>query len=104
MFDALGIPKKDQHFTGVNWERDVGVGLLASIETGDGHSPAGAYTVIDVDEEYALMRARGLHVKSQALVQQSGHAYDMLTTLNAQVETSYKNPNAKEAPKKTTKK
>jgi tetratricopeptide (TPR) repeat protein len=29
-------------------------------------------------------------------------AKDMLTTLNAGVETSYKNPNAKEAPKKTT--
>jgi len=31
-------------------------------------------------------------------------AKEMLTTLNASVETSYKNPNAKEAPKKTTKK
>ena len=31
-------------------------------------------------------------------------AKDMLTTINATVETNYKNPNAKEAPKKTTKK
>jgi len=64
-------------------ERDVGVGLLKSIETpGDGLSPDKAFVVIDVDEEYALIRARGLKVTNQALIQQGGHSYDALTTLD----------------------
>jgi hypothetical protein len=61
-------------------DRDIGVGLIKSIQTGDGLSPASAFTVIDVDEEYALMRALGLKVQGQALVQQDGHAYDRLQT------------------------
>jgi hypothetical protein len=70
------------------WERDVGVGLLKSIETGDGMSPGDAFTVIDVDEEYALMRARGLKVTNQALVQEGGHAYDALTAVNDKGESA----------------
>jgi hypothetical protein len=61
-------------------DRDIGAGLIKSIETGDGLSPASAFTVIDVDEEYALMRALGRRVGSQALVQQGGHSYDALQT------------------------
>ena len=70
------------------WERDVGVGLLKSIETGDGLTPGEAFTPIDVDEEYALIRARGLKVTRQALVQQGGHAYDALTTVNDKGESA----------------
>jgi len=70
------------------WERDVGLGLLKSIETGDGMTPADAFTVIDVDEEYALMRAKAVKVTSQALVQQGGHAYDALTTVNDKGESA----------------
>jgi hypothetical protein len=54
------------------------MGLLQSIETGDGKSEATAFAVIAVAEEYSLMRALGLEVKSQALVQDGGHAYDVL--------------------------
>jgi hypothetical protein len=61
-------------------ERDIGVGLVKSIETGDGLSPAQAFTVIDVDEEYSVMRALGLKVSAQALIQTGGHSYDALTT------------------------
>jgi hypothetical protein len=64
-------------------DRDIGAGLIRSIETGDGLSPASAFTVIDVDEEYALMRALGLKVQGQALVQQDGHSYDRLQTTDA---------------------
>lgn len=60
-------------------ERDIGLGLLKSIETGDGLSTASPFTVIDVDEEYALLRARGLKVTGQSLVQQAGHSYDAIT-------------------------
>jgi len=69
-------------------ERDVGVGLLKSIETGDGLTPDQAFTPIDVDEEYALIRARGLKVTSQTLVQQGGHNYDVLTTTNDKGESA----------------
>jgi len=60
-------------------DRDIGSGLIASIQTGDGLSPASAFTPIDVDEEYALMRALGLHVIGQAMVEKDGHSYDVLT-------------------------
>jgi len=64
-------------------DRDIGAGLIASVETGDGLSPATAFTPIDVDEEYAVMRALGAKVTEQAMVQQGGHAYDVLSTVDA---------------------
>jgi len=67
---------------GSKLDRDIGVGLLRSIETGDGLSAATAFTPIDVDEEYTLMRALGQKVQSQDLVRQGGHAYDVLSTLD----------------------
>jgi hypothetical protein len=70
--DAAGSP------VAAKLDRDIGAGLLQSIKTGDGLSPATAFTVIDVDEEYALTRALGLTVASQSLVQQGGHSYDVL--------------------------
>ncbi|HEX3915785.1 MAG TPA: DUF4919 domain-containing protein [Caulobacteraceae bacterium] len=63
-------------------ERAIGVGLLKSIETGDGLSPEGAFTVITVDEEYSLMRALGLKVTSQSLLRANGHSYDALVAAN----------------------
>jgi hypothetical protein len=63
-------------------DRDIGAGLVASIETGDGLSAASAFTPIDVDEEYALMRALGARVTDQALLQQAGHSYDALTAVD----------------------
>lgn len=63
-------------------DRDIGAGLVASIETGDGLSTASAFTPIDVDEEYAVMRALGAHVIDQALIQSGGHSYDALTSVD----------------------
>jgi hypothetical protein len=63
-------------------DRDIAVGLIRSIQTGDGLSAQTAFTVINVDEEYAVMRALGLKVQDQALVQQAGHSYDRLQTLD----------------------
>ena len=63
-------------------DRDIGAGLAASIQTGDGLSPGAAFTPIDVDEEYALMRALGARVTEQALIHDGGHAYDALTTVD----------------------
>jgi hypothetical protein len=67
---------------GAKLERDIGLGLIRSIETGDGFSAATAFTPITVDEEYALMRALGQKVQSQDLVRQDGHSYDVLSTLD----------------------
>jgi hypothetical protein len=63
-------------------DRDIGAGLVASVRTGDGLSPASAFTPIDVDEEYAVMRALGAHVTSQSLLQSGGHAYDALSSVD----------------------
>jgi Domain of unknown function (DUF4919) len=59
------------------------VGLLRSIRTGDGSTPAQAFTVITVGEEYAVMRAFGFTVKSQALAPEGGHSYDLLDVVDA---------------------
>ena len=50
-------------------DRDIAVGLVKSIQTGDGLTPDTAFTPITVDEEYALTRALGLQVASQSLIQ-----------------------------------
>ena len=67
-------------------DRDIAVGLIKSIQTGDGLSAGAAFTPISVDEEYALMRALGLKVESQALVSLGGHSYDVLHTVNEKGE------------------
>jgi hypothetical protein len=59
-------------------DRDIGHGLIASIETGDGLSPDAAFTVIDVDEEYSVLRALGLHMSQQTLQSSGGHFYDAI--------------------------
>jgi hypothetical protein len=69
--------------TGAQLDRDIGAGLVASIKTGDGLSPAAAFTPIDVDEEYAVMRAIGAKITQQDLVQAGGHSYDALTAVDA---------------------
>ncbi len=67
---------------GAQLDRAIAVGLIRSIQTGDGLSAATAFTPITVDEEYALMRALGQKVQDQDLVQQGGHAYDVLHTVS----------------------
>jgi hypothetical protein len=62
-------------------ELGVGMGLITSIETtGDGLSPANAWVVISVGEEYSVLRVKGLKVTQQALIHQDGHSYDQMTT------------------------
>ena len=85
---AAYCDEKGGDATAAALERDIGLGLLKSIETGDGLSPASSFTVIDVDEEYALMRAKGLKVTGQALVQQGGHSYDAITAITDKGESA----------------
>jgi hypothetical protein len=63
-------------------DRTIGAGLVRSMQSGDGLSPAAAFNVVDVDEEYSLMRAMGLKVDEQALIHAGGHAYDALTAID----------------------
>ena len=85
---AAYCDEKQGDGAGATLERDIGLGLLKSIETGDGLSPSSPFTVIDVDEEYALMRAKGLKVTGQALVQRDGHSYDAITAVTDKGESA----------------
>ena len=63
-----------------DFHKAVYLGLVNSILAGaDGKSAKTAYVVIDVAEEYALLRALGLNRGSQALRAEDGHKYDLLT-------------------------
>ena len=73
---------------GARLERAIGAALIHSIETGDGRTPPTAFTVIDVDEEYATLRALGLKPTSQALIHNDGHAYDAIVTTDEKGETA----------------
>ena len=68
-------------------EHDIVVGLLRSIRTGDGSSPAQAFTPISVGEEYAMMRAFDMKVGDQALIQAAGHSYDKLDVTDSDGKT-----------------
>jgi hypothetical protein len=63
-------------------EHETVVAILRSIRTGDGSSPAQAFTVISVGEEYQVMRAFAMSVKKQALVEANGHSYDRLDVVD----------------------
>lgn len=59
------------------FERAVFSGLVDSIvKSGDGRTPATAYRVVTLAEEYTLLTLFKLDSKGQALIQQDGHSYD----------------------------
>ncbi len=64
-------------------EHDITANLMKSIMTGDGLTQARAFTVITVHEEYALLHILGLDVARQALVNENGHGYDVMSTTDS---------------------
>jgi hypothetical protein len=64
-------------------QHDIVLGLLRSVRTGDGSTPATAFSVISVGEEYAVMRAFAMKVTSQALIRDGGHSYDQLNVTDS---------------------
>ena len=67
--------------------RAVVVGILKSItEFGDGASPSTAYTVVTVREEYAVLRAFGLGMKSQELLTGPEHSFDVMTVIDPETK------------------
>ena len=70
----LGDTKRAEH------HKVVFAGLLGSIMSGaDGKTPASAYHVICVPEEYVLLSYLGHKKQSQALFNEGGSKFDILT-------------------------
>jgi hypothetical protein len=67
-------------------------GLLNSIvDSGDGKTPETAYVVIDVHEEYVMLRLAGIGLpKSQSYLRKDGHAYDAITYDDPQTKEEQK--------------
>ena len=60
-----------------DFHRAVFGGLIDSIRnSGDGKSLATAWVVINVHEEYVLLRVLGLSPSGQAVIHKDGHSYD----------------------------
>ena len=86
----------DAHFVAFVANREMGAadkaafhrtifrGLISSIlNSGDGKSPEKAWVVIDVHEEYVVLRALGFKPSGQSLVNQDGHSYDVMKVKKA---------------------
>lgn len=74
--DALGQPEKGAS------DRAMAVGLIRSMQTGDGKTPETALTVINVAEEYTFLRVNGWRSSSQALIRHGDHSYDLLNAVD----------------------
>jgi hypothetical protein len=62
-------------------------GLLDSIaHSGDGKSEKTAYQVIEVHEEYVVLRFMGLMPSKQSLSQKDSHSYDVMETVNPKTQ------------------
>jgi hypothetical protein len=65
-----------------DFHRTVADRLTQSIlDSGDGKSPATAYSVLSTDEEYAVLDRLALQAAAQSLVERDGHHYDVLLVL-----------------------
>ena len=80
-YTALGKDKEAE------FHRDVVKGLLESILNGaDGKTAQTAYFVISIREEYFIMNYNGFSVSGQALKNQDGHTFDVLTGTNPETK------------------
>jgi hypothetical protein len=86
----------DAHFVAMEANREMGAmdkaqfhitvfrGLIDSIRSsGDGKSIEKAWVVINVHEEYVVLRVLGFNPSQQSLVQKNGHAYDVMKVKSA---------------------
>jgi hypothetical protein len=65
------------------FHRTVFRGLVESIvHSGDGKSAEKAWVVINVHEEYVVLRALGFRPGEQSLLNKDGHAYDVMKVKN----------------------
>ena len=62
--------------------------LVDSIfDSGDGHTPETAFHVTQIKEEYEILKFMGLNSRTQMLMDQGGHSFDVLTCENGNGET-----------------
>jgi len=86
----------DAHFVAFVANREMGAmdkaafhravfrGLINSIlNSGDGKSQEKAWIVINVHEEYVILRVLGFKPSQQSLVNQNGHSYDVMKVKKA---------------------
>jgi hypothetical protein len=86
----------DAHFVALVANREMGAvdqaefhrtvfrGLVSSIRnSGDGKSPETAWVVINVHEEYVILRILGFTPGEQSLLHNNGHSYDVMKVKNA---------------------
>jgi hypothetical protein len=74
----LDLPQEER------FHRYVMCGLADSIlGSGDGKTPETAYQVILIEEEYFVAGVQGQDVQQQALLEENGHAYDVLECVDS---------------------
>lgn len=82
---SLAAYKNLKNENAYNWHRHVLTKLIDSIfSSGDGTSTKKALVVIAVREEYTFMALVGVEYKSQHLISENGHSYDMFDTKKTQ--------------------
>jgi len=78
------IAYRELHDTAqADFHKNVLQGLLDSItHSGDGKSFDTAFQIIEVHEEYVLLRFMGLMPSKQSMSEKGGHSYDVLEAVN----------------------
>jgi hypothetical protein len=82
----MGVPEK------AKFHQAVFCGLIDSIcDSGDGKSTEKAWVVIDVHEEYVVLRALGFRPSEQSLVNKDGHSFDVtkVKSMNDRTEETF---------------
>ena len=88
-FGAFVAHRELGHTEQAIYHRYVFDGLLNSIRnSGDGKSREKAFVVISTDEEYVLLNYLGLRTTQQALLNDKGHSYDLMTALDPNTNQS----------------
>jgi hypothetical protein len=68
-------------------ERTIARGLIDSIlSSGDGRNEKSAFVVVQIAEEYAILKVVGLRPLNQALIHADGHSYDRFETKSNDTE------------------
>jgi hypothetical protein len=66
-----------------DFHKAIYLGLINSIlAKGDGNSTESAYTVVTIEEEYAVMKALGYTAWAQTFVRQGEHTFDVVSGTN----------------------
>jgi hypothetical protein len=74
-----------------DFHKAIYLGLINSVlAKGDGNSTESAYTVVTIEEEYAVMKALGYTAWAQAFVRQGEHTFDVVSGTDERSKSSAK--------------